>query len=149
MFDVFDEAETDFLFDRIIYDVPWKGKSTVEHFRAESDYQLSEMEEEILQAMGKAYFSLFEVIGSVVGEYVQLTDLLSDNNEIELVDVSKSTSASKGLMLATRILEIQDIFMTTGAGYPFQAEQKDILISGLKARQTARRGRRKRNTSGR
>jgi len=142
---VFDsENETKYLFDRIIYDVPWDGKSAVEHFEAEDDSQLSEMEKEILQAMKNSYFSLFEVVGSVSGEYVQLADLLLDN-QIELMDISMSITVSEGTLLATRILNIQDICMTTGAGYPFQAEQKDILISELKAQQTARRGRRNRS----
>lgn len=138
------EDELSFLFDRIIYDVPCDGKSTLEHFEIESSSQLSEMEKEIIQAMKNAYFSLFEVVGSVPGEYVQLADLLSDN-QIELTDLSMSTSARKGLLLATRILEIQDMIMSTGAGYPFQADQKDALISGVKPRQAARRSQRRRS----
>ncbi len=138
------EDEIGFLFDRIIYDVPWDGRSALEHFETESDYQLSEMENEIFQAMKNAYFSLFEVVGSVPDECVQLADLLSDN-QIELTDLSMSISARKGLLLAIRILEIQDIIMSTGSGYPFQADQKDVLISGVKPRQSARRSQRRRS----
>jgi len=138
------QDEIGFLFDRIIYDVPWDGKSALEHFETESDYQLSEMENEIFQAMKSAYFSLFEVVGSVPDEYVQLVDLLSDN-QIKLTNFSMSISARKGLLLAIRILEIQDIIMSTGAGYPFQAEQKDLLISGVKPRQATSRSQRRRS----
>ena len=142
---VFDsENETNYLFDRIIYDVPWDGKSAVEHFEAEDDSQLSAMEKEILQAMKNADFSLFEVVGSVPDEHVQLADLLSDN-QIKLTDLSMSISARKGLLLAIRILEIQDMIMSTGAGYPFQADQKDVLISGVKSQQATRRSQRRRS----
>jgi hypothetical protein len=138
------EDETSYLFDRIIYDVPWDGKSAVEHFEAEGDSQLSEMEKEILQAMKDASFSLFEITGSIPGEYVQLADLLSDN-QVELMDINMSFTAHEGTLLATRILNIQDIFMSTGAGFPFGAEHKKTLTSGLKNRQTVRRGKRKRS----
>ena len=142
---VFDsQNETNYLFDRIIYDVPWDGKSAVEHFEAEEDHQLSEMEEEILQAMKNAYFSLFEITGSVPGDYVQLTDLLSDN-QIKLMNINMSFTAHDGTLLATRILNIQDIFISTGAGFPFSAEHKKTLTSGLKSQQTARRGKRRRS----
>lgn len=91
---VFDsQSDLDFLFDRIIYDVPWDGETTIEHFEAEQDSELPEAEKEILGAMKEAYFSLFEVIGGIVGESLQLSDLLS-GNEIELMDLSLSTTAS-------------------------------------------------------
>lgn len=142
---VFDsQSELDFLFDRIIYDVPWDGKTTIEHFEAEQDSELPEAEKEILGAMKEAYFSLFEVVGGIVGESLQLSDLLSDN-EIELMDLSLSTTASVGLLLATRLVRIRDICITTGIAYPFLSEHKDTLISGLKAQQTVRRGKRKRS----
>ena len=137
------EDEADFLFDRAIYDVPWGGKSAVEHLETESGIKLSEMEQKILEAMKQAYFSLFEVIGVVRGESIQLSDLLSDN-QIELMDISLSSTTSTGVLLAARIFRIEDIYMTTGVVYPFQSEQKDALMSVLKTRQTVRRGQRKR-----
>ncbi|MFC1715103.1 hypothetical protein ACFL6S_15660 [Candidatus Poribacteria bacterium] len=139
------EADLDFLFDRIIYDVPWDGKGAIEHFEAGSGLGLSAMEEKLLDAMKEAYFSLFAVVGGVSGEFLQLSDLLSDG-QIELTDISLSSAASKRFLLATRIIKFEDIFMTSGAGYPFLSEQKDTLISGLKAGQTARIGRKKRAT---
>ncbi len=142
---VFDsQGDLDFLFDRIIYDVPWDSKTTIEHFEAERNSQLPEAEKEILGAMKESYFSLFEVVGGIVGESLQLSDLLSDN-EIELMDLSLSTTASVGLLLATRLVRIKDIYITTGIAYPFLSEHKDSLILGLKAQQTVRRGKRKRS----
>ena len=143
---VFDsQGELDFLFDRIIYDVPWDGKTTIEHFEAEKGSELSAAEKELLGAMKEAYFSLFEVVGGIVGESLQLSDLLSDN-EFELMDLSLSTTASVGLLLATRLVRIKDTCITTGIAYPFLSEHRDALISGLKAQQqTVRRGKRKRS----
>ncbi len=132
------------LFDRIIYDVPWNGKTSIEHFEMEKDSELSPIEEKLLEAMKGAYFSLFEVVSGVAGEFLQLSDLLSDG-QIKLTDVSMSSTASNGLLLATRIIEFEDIFMSSGVTYPFLPEQKDALISGLQARRTAQRRRKKRS----
>jgi hypothetical protein len=140
---VFDsEGELDFLFDRIIYDVPWDSRTAIEHFEAESDFELSVEEEDILKAMKEAYFSLFEVVGGVAGEFLQLSDLLTDN-QIELMELSLSNTASKELLLATRVISINDICLTTGTAYPFLPEHRDTLISGLEAKQTVRRSRRR------
>ncbi len=138
------QDELGWLFDRIIYDVPWDGKTTIEHFEMEKDSELSSMEEKLLEAMKGIHFSLFEVVGGVVGEFLQLYDILSDC-QIQLTDVSMSSTAPKGLLIGTRILKIEDISMSSGVTYLFLPEQKDILISGLKVQQTARRGRKKRS----
>lgn len=141
---VFDsEEEMSFLQDRLTYDVRWDGKSTLEHFEIERGSDLSAEEIQILEGMKDAYFSLFEVVGNVSNESLQLSDLLSDN-QLELMDINLSISAPRGSLIATRIIKIEDICMTSGVAYPFLPEQRDILISGLKARQTDRRSRKKR-----
>jgi len=141
---VFDsEEEMAFLQDRLIYDILWDGKNAVEHFEIEKGSDLSEMERKILEGMKGAYFSLFELVGTVSGETVQLSDLLS-GNQVELMDISLSSTAPEGALFATRIFKIEDICMASGAAYPFLPEQKEVLISGLKARQkTVQRRRRK------
>ncbi len=137
------EEETSFIQDRMTYDVPWDGKNAVEHFEIEKGSELSAMEKTVLEGMKKAYLSLFEVLGNASRSSLLLSDLLSDS-QIELTDISMSSTAQVGSLLAIRIIEVEDICMTSGALYPFRSEQKDILISGLKARQTARKGKKKR-----
>jgi len=86
-------------------------------------------------------FHYFEIMGNASRESLRLSDLLSDN-QIELMDISLSRTAPKGSLLATRVIKVQDICMTSGVGYPFLPAHEDILISGLKKRQTAQRSRR-------
>lgn len=136
------QEETDFLFDRMIFDVPWNGKTAIEHFETESDSSLSAGEQEFLEGMKEAYFSIFEVVGGVAGEFLRLSDLLSDN-QIDLMDISLSSTALKRFLLATRVIKVQDISMTAGIGYPFLLEQRDTLMSGLKKRQAVRRGKKR------
>lgn len=141
---VFDsEEEMGSLQDRMIYDILWDGKNAIEHFEEKRGSDLSEAEKEVLEAKKAAYFSLFEIMGNVSRQSLQLSDLLSDN-QIELMDISLSSTAPKGALLATRIIKVQDICMTSGVAYPFLPEHKDILISGLKKRRTVQRGRKKR-----
>jgi len=136
------EDETDFLFDRMVFDVPWNGKTAIEHFETESGSSLPVEEQEFLEGMKEAYFSIFEVIGGVAGEFLRLSDLLSDN-QIDLVDISLSTTTLKRFLLATRVIKVQDIHMTAGIGYPFLIEQRDTIMSGLKKRQTVRRSKKR------
>jgi len=141
---VFDsEEEMSFLFDRILYDIKWDGKNAIEHFEAESEYEPSEDEKKYINAMKEARFSLFEVVGRNPGKSVYLSDLLSGillNSQIELTDLSMSETFSNGLLLATRIIRIDDICMTTGASYPFMPIHKDALISGVKKLQNVKQG---------
>jgi hypothetical protein len=142
---VFDsEEEMGFLQDRMIYDTLWDGKNAIEHFEERRGSDLSEAEKEVLEAKKAAYFSLFEIIGNASRESLQLSDLLSDN-QVELMDISLSSTAPEGALLATRIIKVQDICMTSGMAYPFLPQQKDVLISGLKKRQTVQRGRKRRS----
>jgi hypothetical protein len=142
---VFDsEEEQAFLFDRIIFDVTWNGKTAVEHFEAERGSELSAEKREHLEAMKEAYFSLFEVIGKAASDSLRLSDLLSDN-QIELMDINLSSTVPKGAVLAIRVIKIEGICMTSGVAYPFLSEQKDTLISGLKTRQTDRRSQKRRS----
>jgi len=106
---VFDsEEEMAFLQDRLIHDILWDGKNALEHFEIEKGSDLSEMERKILEGMKGAYFSLFEVVGTVSGETVQLSDLLS-GNQVEMMDISLSSTAPEGALLATRIFKVEDI----------------------------------------
>jgi len=142
---VFDsEEELSILQDRMIYDILWDGKNVIKHFEEEKGSDLSEAEKKVLEAMKGAYFSLFEVIGNASRESLHLSDLLS-GGQIELTDISLSKTAPKGSLLATRIVKVQDICMTSGVAYPFLPEHKDILISGIKKGQPAQRSRKKRS----
>jgi hypothetical protein len=137
------EEEINYLFDRIVFDITWDGKNAIEHFEAESEYEPSEDEKKHLVAMKEARFSLFEVVGRNPGISVYLSDLLSGvliNNQIELTDLSLSETFSNGLLLATRIVKIEDICMTTGASYPFMPIYKNSLISGIKKLRTVQQG---------
>ncbi|MDQ1316471.1 MAG: hypothetical protein QG641_1169 [Candidatus Poribacteria bacterium] len=139
---VFDsEEEMSFLFDRIVFDITWDGKSAIEHFEAESKYEPSGDEKKHLDAMKEARFSLFEIVGRNPGISVYLSDLLSGiliNNQIELTDLALSETFANGLLLATRIVRIENICMTTGASYPFMPIHKDALVSGIRKLQTAK-----------
>ena len=139
---VFDsEEEMSYLFDRIVFDIMWDGENAIEHFEAESEYKPSEDEKKHLNAMKEARFSLFEIVGRNPGISVYLSDLLSGiliNNQVELTDLSMSETFSNGLLLATRIVKIENMCMTTGASYPFLPIHKDALISGIRKLQTAK-----------
>jgi len=139
---VFDSEEGMFsLFDRITFDIIWNGKGAIEHFEAESKHELSEDERKRLNAMKEARFSLFEVVGLNPGVSAYLSDLLSGifaSMRIELTDINMSRTFSVGTLLATRIIRVENICMTSGVSYPFLPIHKNALISGIKKLQTTK-----------
>ncbi len=143
---VFDsEEETNYLMDRCFYDIYWQDKSLIQHFIDTDEYrQLSEEEQTIVKGMRTTYYSLFEITDVNPSEAtVWLKDLLGDMAYI-VTDLSMSLTARKGGLLATRIKQIEGIYMLTGAGCPFEEEHKEVLLEGLK-RKTMKKGKKKRH----
>ena len=74
---------------------------------------------------------------------IELKDLLGDKS-YTITDLSMCITAREGYLLATRIKQVEGIYMMTGAACPFEAEQKDILLKGLTpGKVAARRGKKK------
>ena len=126
------EAETCFLGDRCLYDIPWIGKNVITHFMESEDYQLlAEDEKAVVQGMTQAYYSLFEVLSTEPSEgMLEFNDLLKPET-YTITDYNLSRTAHPGDLLATRIRPAGDIYTTTGAVCPFRNEHKQNLLNGL------------------
>jgi hypothetical protein len=128
---VFDtEDATSVLMDFCVYDVREKGMNAIERKLAEDPPAANSEEMRLLQQMGNAHFSLYIVEATEPGIGLHLCDLLSDD-KIFIVDVNLSRSAPVGLVLASRIITIDGISMTTGASLPVavipQANRKEFV----------------------
>ena len=130
---VFDsEDETNFLMDRCFYDIYWQGRNLVGHFIESEDYrELLEEEKAVVQGMTTTYYSFFEIADVDISDAtIELKDLLGDKS-YTITDLSMCITAQEGYLLATRIKQVEGIYMMTGAACPFEAEQRDILLEGL------------------
>jgi hypothetical protein len=111
------EDEIAVLADYCIHDVRRQGANAIERYLAKSPPPPGSDEMVLLQALRQAYFSLFAVEAAEPGVGVHVRDLLRDET-LFLVDVGFSHSASRGMVLAARVMAPEGISMTTGAALP-------------------------------
>ncbi len=128
------------LADYCLYDVRRKGLTTIERYLAESPPPAGSDEWVVLQAMQQARYSIVAVEGRETGVGVQARDLLR-NESVFLFDVGFSQTATRGLVLATRIMAADGLSQTTGAALPIgmlpdaqQEEFRDALLSDFKVK---------------
>ena len=74
-----------------------------------------------LRAMTQSHYSIFQIRDIQKGQGATLFDLLR-YNEISLLDVGLSTTGTFGVILAGRVLPIEDYYITSGAFIPLTAD---------------------------
>lgn len=140
--------EVDVVTDRAIYDEEWSGRSALDRFLETSpEVNLTEDERRFCEIMRSARFSLFRVAEIVPGKGVTLTDRLSEQETkdapvFRAIDLEMSRSVIPGLLLATRLLDAGDFFMTSGVTFPFRPEQEPEILTYLIRREFGSRKRR-------
>jgi hypothetical protein len=121
---VFDsEKETSVLMDYAIYDVRVGGQNAVERYLDQSPPPPNSDEMALLKAMLEAYYSLFQIVSSERGVGVTVRDVLRRDIGF-MADIGLSSCARKGIVLATRVipLEEQGFLMSGGAGLPVTSQ---------------------------
>ncbi len=135
-----DEDEVGFHIDRCIYDLRPDGRTIMEQLG--EDAALSPEERQVAAAAaGSQYYSLFEIVGADPERgRVELHDLLGDR-DTSITDLAFSRTADDqaGAMIATRVLELDGIAMTSGVACPFLAEQRMRLLAALGPRREGKR----------
>lgn len=117
---VFDsEDETAYLMDRMIYDIEWQGKRNIEIYCDKHTESFSEDEWKFLEAMKKAYYSLFTIEGIRVKEGLHLADVFSQVKAF-LTDVNLSKTVEIGHLLSLRVISIDNINFTSGCFCVFE-----------------------------
>ncbi len=140
------DDESDVLMDFLIYEKNKKGKRRIDLFY-DSDIELTELEEEILEGQIDYHSSLFEIIGINSSKYeLELIDLLDKNSPIfKLMDIGISQTGSKGMIAFTRLIPIRDINLTSGVSFGFAPLAKERVLNDMSAERF--KIRRKLNTS--
>jgi hypothetical protein len=103
--------------DHCIYDVRVEGANAVER-RLVASPPPNDDERVVLEAMRAARFSLLAIEGTEPGVGVRVIDLMRDES-LFVVDVGFSRSATVGMLLATRLVRLEEgAYLTTGAALP-------------------------------
>jgi hypothetical protein len=127
---VMDMEELPVLTDRTIYCFEEHGRNAVEHYADEHPAAAGSDAQVVLDAMRKAFFSVFQVRDMVEGVGLHVADILRDREHF-LADVNLSRTARKGVVLASRVLPFDDFIMTTGAALPVDGDSMVALAAVL------------------
>lgn len=127
---VFDsESEMSILMDYCIY-YPTAGRPSLVARYLKTSPPADSQERAIVEAMTRSYYSLLQVKDVERGVGVSAHDLLRDE-DVFLVDVGFGNTAKRHMMLATRIIPMDDLFMTGGAALPIDATAARRILNDL------------------
>jgi len=127
-----DDDETDVLMNYIIFEKNKKGKILLDKFY-DSEIELEELEEEILEGLVNSYASLFEVTKIDQEKcIISFSDVFSDTNQTySVMDINFSQTAEMEGLIYARLIPIRDIYMSTGVHFSFNSSQKQRLLSDI------------------
>ena len=119
---VFDnEQEMAVLSDACLYAVrDAAGENSVQRTARSGRYAAGSPEQEVLDAMSRARFSLFTLGDSAPGVWIEATDVFTGAS-CRIVD--RGLSITPCPMFATRLVDYPEFSMTTGAGMPVATER--------------------------
>lgn len=144
---VFDsDQEFDVLTEFLIFEKFNQNIPVVRRFDT-SNPELTDREKENMNGILNYYASLFEIqsIDSSNNTLV-LIDLLDPiRKKFTLMDIGLSQSSVVGVIFYTRLLPIQDIYMTSGVSFAFENINKDKLLGIISL--TTFKNRKKLNTT--
>jgi hypothetical protein len=109
-----DEEDASVLFDFCLHDIWRNGRNIVQQYLLDSPPPPDSAEIRLLQARIAARYSLFMVDKALPGVGVELSDLTRPAR-YPLMDVSLGNAARPGIVVAMRIMEVEGIFMSSGA----------------------------------
>lgn len=114
------DAESYLLMDYLIYEFVRGGRSAVQIFGDTAD-ELAPLDQELLNAMFTWKSSLYRIEQSWADrKQIRLHDCLAHNgNDITLTDHHLSQSIPNGTLVFMRIIQVQDMAISTGASMPF------------------------------
>ena len=139
---VFDsDDESDVLMDFLIYERNKQGEKLIDKFY-DSETELDDIEEEILEGMVSYHSSLFEIVNiNKESCILTLIDLFDKNHkEFKLIDLGLSQTCIIGLVFYYRLLPIRDINMTSGVSFGFDSSVKDRIFSDISFARFKRKG---------
>jgi len=130
-----EEGESDRFSDFILNDFfDTNGKNAVERYFDQNIEKLDVVQTSILYALLAASSSLFEVVEINENKStIKLSDLISKNESVTLVDIGFSQSPNfVGFLVYTRVIRIGNISMTSGTPMLFEKKYRDHLLENYR-----------------
>lgn len=126
------DNDSNVLFDLMIYEKGRLGRRLIDEFY-DSDVELNDLEEEILEGQVNACFSLFQMVSvdKARGE-LRLKDVLNpESPEVILMELSLSQSDYKDILIFTRLVPIRGVYMSSGMAFIFPHFFKEQLLNDI------------------
>lgn len=123
-----DEDQTGIIMDLAIYESLGEGMTALETYIARRS--AASEETDLLAAMAGSRTSLFEIVEARPDEHQLIyQDLLNPiMGEITVTDVHLSQTAQPGLMIFTRVVDVDGLNMSSGIGFLFKPDLKKYLM---------------------
>ncbi|MCK4294355.1 MAG: SEC-C domain-containing protein [Planctomycetes bacterium] len=115
------EQDMAVLMDYCIYDYRENAVNAVSRYLADSEIAADSDEYKVLKAMSESFYTLVQVEDVLPGVGVRVNDLLGEKQFL-LIDIGFSNTAGRGVVIATRILPLEDFVMTSGAALPIDGQ---------------------------
>jgi len=126
------ENESDFLSDFMLFE-KYSGNSRLIDEFYDSEIELSDLEEEILEGLLNNCSSLYQVVAADKAQYsLQFRDLLNPSlPELTVIDINFSQNYISNVLFFTRLIPIRDLYMSSGAIMGFNFRRVDQLLADL------------------
>lgn len=124
------QDEMPVLYDYGFYHFRRGGKNVVERYLMLSPPSPQSLEMEVIQAMLKAYYSVFMVTRIHDGMGVDLHDVLRESR-VMVMDIAMGSSMSPGQFIAGHLLPLADFRMFSGAAIPLSETVFEEAVSPI------------------
>lgn len=119
-------------FEWVVYDWrPEDDEKPLTELYAASKKKITPEERGVLDKMGNAYISLYEVQAVFPEEGLRLKDLFT-GKERDVKEKAATRSLNKWDIFASRLLEIDDDNIMSGCSYSYHREEKEGIIKHIK-----------------
>jgi SEC-C motif len=124
------EDDSSVLMDFCLYHPDSDGRTLVMKYLEKSSPRADPEEIASLSVMTRSYYSLFQVTDVERGVGVGVQDLLRDEPGF-IIDIGLGSTAKRHMMLATRVMPMEDCLMTGGAALPLDASAAKPIFEEL------------------
>jgi len=130
MFD--DESDMEAFAEYLIYQPDKKGTTVLDNFY-ESDIELSDFEEDYLEGMVDSYASLFAIqeVDADNATLILKDELDKDAKVYSLMDINLSQTAKPDILIYTRLLPIEDVFISSGLSFIYHPQYKTNMMNHI------------------
>jgi len=125
------EEETNLMMDYIIYEKNGESQNVVQRYEKRFGDTLEGLRKQVLDGMLRQHYSVFQVKEINRTEHTLLLLDLLNNEEFILRDSGFSLTGSLGLIVATRLIPINGLHITSGMSLAFAETQRLRILNAL------------------